>query len=257
MPAKIFDEWVTIRENRMVNGKYFKLVFDSPELSRDVQPGQFLNMQVQPEERFVLRRPFSYYRIQGQRVEVLYEVLGRMTAVLSEKRKGDRLKILGPLGKPFTQKTKQKIRILVAGGVGVPPLVFLAEKLSVDYLLIGTKSRDEVLPKAELSHVQGKVLHATNDGSYGKQGFVTRLLEEIIQNENPENIFIQTCGPTVMMQAVMNMARDHGIHGEASLDKEMACGVGVCLGCVVRTPEGWVPSCTQGPVFPFERICEA
>jgi len=252
---KRVDETVTIQENSRINGKYYKLVFKSGRLARGVQAGQFLHVQIRPEavDPF-LRRPFSYYRIQKDRIEVLYEVLGRGTELLAELGSGSRLKIMGPLGKAFTRKVKGRKRVLVAGGVGVPPLVFLAEKNPVDYLLIGTKSKAEVLPKNELSKVSAKILHATNDGSYGTRGFVTALLEKIIQKEGAERLYIQTCGPTPMMNAVMDIARREGIPGEASMEESMACGVGACLGCMVKTPQGWVASCIEGPVFPFNDL---
>ena len=257
MPDRKFDEWVKILENHKVNGKYFKLTIQSRNLARNAKPGQFLNILIQPTQDPFLRRPFSYYRVRKDRIEILYEILGRGTAILAQKKKGAVLKALGPLGKPFTSRFKNKKRVLIAGGVGVPPLVFLAEKYPVDYLLIGTKSKTEVLPKKELRHVKGCVVYSTNDGSYGTKGYVTKLLEAIIKKESPKNIIIQTCGPTIMMQAVMDVARRESIEGEASLDKDMACGLGVCLGCMVKTHEGWKASCTEGPVFPFSSLVEA
>ncbi len=253
---RLYDETVRIAEHRKVNEKYYKIAFLSKPLARTIQPGQFLNIRINPDLDPFLRRPFSYYRVKGNRVEILYEILGRATAMLATKKKGDALQVMGPLGKPFTAKIKDKKRVLVAGGVGVPPLVFLAERYRMDYLLIGTKSKKEVLPKSELAHVKAKILYSTNDGSYGMKGFVTHLLEQIIQKEGKSNLFIQTCGPKVMMQAVIAMARQYGIEGEASLDEYMACTIGACLGCMVKTPEGWVPSCVEGPVFAFDRLAE-
>ncbi|MBI3313155.1 MAG: dihydroorotate dehydrogenase electron transfer subunit [Candidatus Omnitrophica bacterium] len=250
------DQTVTILENRKINEKYFKLIFRSRQLARNVLPGQFMNIQIQPGLDPFLRRPFSYYRISQDKIEVLYEILGRGTALLASRVKGDSLKVMGPLGLPFTGNLKKKKRMLVAGGVGVPPLVFLAEKYPVDYFLIGTKSKKEVMPKKELAKIKGKIFYSTNDGSYGKKGFVTVLVEDILKKENSENLYIQTCGPEVMMQAVLDIARRHDIEGEASLDKPMACGVGACLGCMVKTDEGWQPSCTHGPVFPFKKLTE-
>ena len=250
----MYDEWVSITENKKVNEKYYKLTFRSKKLSKKVRPGQFMQMMIQPALDPFLRRPFSYYRVHGDKIEVLYEILGRGTGLLSQKQKGERLKIVGPLGRAFTPKVKKKKRVLVAGGVGVPPLIYLAETYAMDYLLIGTKSKAEVMPRKELANVKAKVLYSTNDGSYGKKGYVSVLLEEVIKKEGAENLFIQTCGPNVMMQAVMDTAVREGIEGEASIDKPMACGVGVCLGCMVKTPTGWVPSCTQGPVFRFDEI---
>lgn len=251
------DETIVIEQNGKINDKYYKLTFRSQKLSENVKPGQFMNIQINPGLDPFLRRPFSYYRVTGDRIEVLYEVLGRGTALLSAIMHGFPLKVLGPLGKPFRAKIPKKKRVLAGGGVGVPPLVFLAEREAVDYLLIGTKSKAEVLPKTERGKVSGEILYSTNDGSFGEKGFVTVLLEKIIRKEGPENLFIQTCGPTVMMQAVMDLAKHEGIEGEASLDKPMACGVGACLGCMVKTYEGWKPSCTEGPVFAFKDVIYA
>lgn len=251
------DEFIAISENKKINDKYYKLVFRSKPLSRNVRAGQFMNIQLNPGLDPFLRRPFSYYRVQGDRIEILYEVLGRGTAILASKKKGDRLKVMGPLGKPFSKKLPAgKKRVLVGGGVGVPPLVFLTEHNRCDYFLIGTKSKDEVMPRKEMAGVQGEILYSTNDGSYGKKGFVTALLEELLKKEKPGNLFIQTCGPGVMMKAVWEIARREKIEGEASLDKPMACGVGVCLGCMVKTKKGWTPSCVEGPVFRFDAIEE-
>lgn len=252
----MFDETVSILENQKVNEKYYKLVFRSAKLAKNVLPGQFINVHLnQPFLDPFLRRPFSYYRVEKDRIEVLYEVLGKGTRMLTQKGKGDTLTISGPLGRSFRASLpKNKKRVLIAGGVGVPPLVFLAEKTGADFLLIGTKSKAEVLPAKELKKVKAKILYSTNDGSYGKRGFVTTLLEEILKKEKAENLFIQTCGPNVMMQAVMRIAEKSGIEGEASVDKTMACGVGACLGCMVMTTDGWLPSCTSGPVFDFNHL---
>lgn len=250
----MIDEVVKIAENRKVNGKYYKLVFETSKPVK-ADPGQFMNVLIQSSLDPFLRRPFSYYRNKGKKAEVLYEVLGRGTGQLSQKQKGDTLKVMGPQGRPFLAKLpKGKKRVLVAGGVGVPPLVFLAEQKGTDYLLIGTKSKAEVLPRKELSGVKGKIIYSTNDGSFGEQGFVTGVLEKVILKEGAQNLFIQTCGPNVMMQAVIDMARRYGILGEASLDKPMACAIGACLGCMVKTREGWTPSCIKGPVFSFEEL---
>ena len=263
MSPVLFDETVNVANNIRVNEKYYKLSFRSKNLSRSVKPGQFLMIQIGVKDDPYLRRPFSYYRLPAGRqaqaeghVEILYEILGYGTGLLSQKRKGDKLQVMGPLGNPFSVKIPKPKRVLVAGGVGVPPLVFFAEKNKTDYLLIGTKSKQEVMPKKELAKVKAKILFSTDDGSYGVKGRVTGLLEDIIEKEGAENIFIQTCGPMPMMNAVMAIAKKYEIPGEASLDQTMGCGMGVCLGCMVKTHEGWVPSCTQGPVFCFNDLVE-
>jgi len=254
MAIKKYNENVSLLENQKVNGKYYKLVFLSPKLSKNVRPGQFLQIRINGGNDPYLRRPFSYYRVSGERVEILYEVLGQGTSILAAKKKGDTLKVMGPLGNGFTAKIGKKKRILVAGGVGVPPLVFLSEKTPTEYLLVGTKSKAEVLPKTELKKVRAKVLFSTEDGTIGTKGFVTTLLEKIIMKEHPGELFIQTCGPKPMMRVVIMLARKYGIEGEASWDESMACGVGACLGCMVKTKAGLKRACADGPVFSFEDL---
>ena len=161
---------------------------------------------------------------------------------------------MGPLGNGFTVALGKKKRVLIAGGVGVPPLVFLAEKASVARLLIGTKSKLEVVPQRELKKVKTKVLYATEDGSCGFRGLVTALLEKVIMKEDPRELFLQTCGPRRMMEVVIALARKYGIEGEASWDETMACGVGACLGCMVKTKDGLRRACADGPVFRFEDL---
>ena len=248
------DENVTILENEKVNEKYYKLTFASLALSKSVLPGQFLHIKIEQGNDPYLRRPFSYYRVSGNKIEILYEILGRGTQILARKKKGETLKIMGPLGKGFSLKTGKKKRILVAGGVGVPPLVFLAERRQTEYLLIGTKSKAEVMPNAELKKVKAKVLYSTEDGSYGTKGRVTVLLEKILMKEHPQGFFIQTCGPKKMMEAVIVIANKYGVEGEASWDESMACGVGACLGCMVETKAGPMRACADGPVFAFKDL---
>lgn len=254
MAKKLYDEKVIILKNEKVNGKYYKLAFRSPLLSKDVRPGQFLQILINGGQDPYLRRPFSYYRAAGKFVEILYEVLGRGTRMLSQKKKGDTLKVMGPLGNGFAQNISKKKRILVAGGVGVPPLVFLAEKYSAEYLLIGTKSKAELMPKSEMKKVKAEVLYSTEDGSYGTKGRVTILLEKILKEQHPEDVFVQTCGPKKMMEAVIAIAAKHEVVGEASWEETMACGVGACLGCMVKTKDGLQRACVDGPVFKFEDL---
>lgn len=254
MVKKLFDEKVSVVENQKINGKYFKLTFQSAVLSKSARPGQFLQVLINDGRDPFLRRPFSYYRVAGKRVEILYEILGRGTAMLSRKKKGDILKVMGPLGNGFTLDLGIRKRVLIAGGVGVPPLIALAEKSPAAYLLIGTKSKQEVMPAKELKRVKAKVLYSTEDGSYGAKGLVTSLLEKVIMREDPRGLFLQTCGPKRMMEAVIEMAHKYGIEGEASWDETMACGVGACLGCMVKTRQGLQRACADGPVFKFEDL---
>ncbi len=252
----MYDEVVTLLENKRVNGEYFKLSFGSKKVSRGVLPGQFLNLKITPSLDPFLRRPFSYYRVEGERVEVLYEALGRGTSLLSHFTKGGRVRVMGPLGREFSRDIGMKKRILIGGGVGVPPLVFLAERYGCHRFFIGTRKQDQILPDHEMKKIGKQVFYTTEDGSYGTKGLVTQLLEKLLKEGkgNPDQYFIQTCGPNPMMEKVMEIADQFGVAGEASWDETMACGVGVCLGCMVHTKKGWTPSCTEGPVFRFDEM---
>lgn len=252
----MYDETVTLLGNGKVNEEYFKLSFRSKRLSGQVKPGQFLHLKIDSTQDPFLRRPFSYYRVTGERIEVLYEILGRGTALLARYKKGDTLRIMGPLGREFSKNIGKRKRILVGGGVGVPPLVFLAEEYGCDRFFIGAKSHRHVLPPGEIKKIRKGIFYTTNDGSYGMKGLVTILLENLFEKEkaDPSEYFIQTCGPTQMMERVMEIANRLGVTGEASWEERMACGVGVCLGCMVHTRKGWTPSCTEGPVFGFDEM---
>ncbi len=253
-----FDETVAITENKKINSEYRKLTFSSARLAKNVKPGQFLNVRVVDGFEPLWRRPFSYYRVTGSRVEILYEVLGKGTHILASRQPGDKLRILGPLGNGFSQNAGRKKRVLVAGGIGVPPLVFLAEKLKLSgtsaVLLVGCGTRSEILPKAELSRLRCEIKYATDDGTAGRKGFVTALLQSIVESSDPKSLFIQTCGPMAMMREVLRIAERYGIDGEMSIDERMGCGIGACLGCVVETRDGFKTSCQEGPVFSFAEL---
>ena len=253
------DETVTILENHKVTPEYYKISFRSKRLSRGVQAGKFMQIKIRPGGDPFLRRPFSYYRVEGDQIEILYEILGRGTELLAQLERGDPLRVMGPLGREFSREIGERKRILVGGGVGVPPLVFLAERSGCYRFFIGTKSQREVLPSREIRKFRARVFYSTEDGSYGKKGLVTELLEELLEREkgDSDRYFIQTCGPNRMMERVMKIADHYGVAGEASWDERMACGVGVCLGCMVWTHRGWTPSCTEGPVFRFDEMAKA
>ena len=123
---RVYDEVVTVLENQKINSEYYKISFHSKSLAREIKPGQFLEIKIRPGFDPLLRRPFSYYRVAGDRVEILYEILGRGTGLLAGFKKGAELQVMGPLGCEFSRELKKKKRILVGGGVGVPPLVFLS-----------------------------------------------------------------------------------------------------------------------------------
>ena len=250
----MFNDRVTVVKNEKINEAYWKLTFRSPKIAKASKPGHFVNLLVAESFEPFLRRPFSIYRIKKDEIDLLYEVVGHGTFLMSHLRKGDRVDVLGPLGRTFRKPAKRTLSILVGGGVGIVPLAYWDEVLGADYLVMGHRNGTQVLPLSELKNKKSKKFISTNDGSAGKKGFVTDVLKTILEKEKGKSAIILTCGPTVMMHAVQKMANDYGIPGELSVEENMACGVGACLGCVVLTTDGYKASCVDGPVFSFEEV---
>lgn len=247
----MFNERVEILANTKVNASYWKLTFRSKKIAQKCRPGHFVNLQVENSYDPFLRRPFSVYRVKSDRVELLYEVVGKGTQIMSRFQPGDTTEVLAPLGRLYATPKKGTKFILVGGGVGIVPLVYWDEVYGADYLIMGHRHGAQVLPPEELGNKKSKKFISTNDGSAGRKGFVTDILKGILEKEKGKPCYILTCGPTVMMDAVRTLAAQYGVPGELSVEETMACGVGACLGCVVETKSGYKTSCLEGPVFPF------
>ncbi|MFA5351539.1 MAG: dihydroorotate dehydrogenase electron transfer subunit [Candidatus Omnitrophota bacterium] len=247
-----------IVSHRKLKNNYWHLEFESSLIAKSACPGQFVEVKVSDGTDPLLRRPISIHSVSKAKVKLIYEVIGPGTQILSGKKIGDFLDIIGPLGNGFkygrtTKKSDQGKTILVAGGMGVAPLVFLAEKIRLDrpIVLIGARKKEQVLCLGEFKALGCKVIIATDDGSLGFKGKVTELLKEILIKENqinkPENIY--ACGPQLMLKAVSEISCENNIASQLSLETHMACGFGACLGCVVSTKSGYKRVCKDGPVF--------
>ena len=259
----MYDSSLPIVENVQINESYWKLVVKAPRLARSVKPGHFVNVRVGDSFEPLLRRPFSIYRTHHtDKVDLLYEVVGKGTFLMSRLQKGDEVQILGPLGSLFSKPKKKEVSILVGGGVGIVPMIYWDEVYGADYLIMGYRNAGQVFPLSELKNKKSMKFVSTNDGSAGKKGFVTDILRPILEKEaaRGSKCRVYTCGPTVMMNAVKVMAEEFGMPGELSVEETMACGVGACLGCVVKTKDGYETSCQKGPVYSFDRfegaVCE-
>jgi len=246
----MFDLKVTVKSNKKITPHLWILSFESSKLARKLIPGHFLEFKFNNSNDPYLRRPFSVYKIKGNTIEVLYEIVGTGTRLMSEMKKGDTLLSLGPLGNTFTPM-KSKKTIFVGGGVGTAPLIFLSQRQKFHKGFFGFRDRPRVLPKKELTGKPSQWTYATNDGSVGFKGFVTQPLEKLFkQSKNCDDYFVYTCGPTPMLYEVARICQKYGVEGEISVEERMGCGVGACLGCVVKTrSQGYVPSCKLGPVF--------
>ncbi|MGH2567504.1 MAG: dihydroorotate dehydrogenase electron transfer subunit, partial [Bacteroidota bacterium] len=244
-------ERVTVSSNDEVADGLYVFRFRSETIAGATLPGQFVNIRTADGFVPFLRRPFSVSRVDRGVVEILFNVVGRGTAVLASKRPGDELDVLGPLGKPFGFRGDFEHALIVAGGLGVAPFPILTDWLQRDEKqvesFIGARSA------YQLYRMQLKNLHvATDDGSAGFQGTVVQLLEQYLRSHTLPKPKIFGCGPTNMMKALSGLARNMNIDCELSLEGDMACGIGLCQGCPVETVGGtkkYALVCKDGPAF--------
>jgi dihydroorotate dehydrogenase electron transfer subunit len=226
----------------------------APEIATQANPGQFV--MVRCGEETVLPRPLSVHSTDGDHLELLFAVRGAGTEWLSHLKKGENLKIFGPMGNGFTVPGIAKNLVLVAGGIGIAPLCFLAEMAvwsGVDVtLLIGASNARFIYPRKYLPP-DAKVVIATDDGSMGHKGLVTELLPEFAAGAD----LIAACGPLPMYRYMAANMKKSGLKEksvEISLEMRMGCGLGVCYGCTIRTKNGLKQVCKDGPVFPLGEI---
>ena len=234
-----------------------------PKIAAQAQPGQFVHVRITSGCDPLLRRPFSVYRADPKEgtLSVLYEVVGRGTELLSQRAAGETLDVLGPVGNGFGIPEGLGSALLVAGGMGMPPLVFLAHRLAElgiqTTALVGARSKDRILGREELVSLGAQVEIVTDDGSEGRAGLVSGLVEERLGSDAPGQVF--AVGPAAMLRKVIELALDAQIPCQVSLESRMACGVGACLGCVVRVrstdeqPQ-YKRVCVDGPVFDAREV---
>jgi dihydroorotate dehydrogenase electron transfer subunit len=213
------------------------------------RPGQFAMLRLDPEGGSrdpLLPRPMAVYRGSGEELEFRFKVVGRGTSALSRLRAGDRLGVLGPLGNGFPESAGRPL--LVGGGTGIASLYELARDRHGARVLLGGRSRDEILGLDDFLALGAPLEVATDDGSIGRRGFVTELLAPAPGDE------VYACGPTPMMRRAHEIATKAGVRCWVSLENAMACGFGICLGCAVPTSEGFRYVCSHGPVFDAAQV---
>ncbi len=251
----MIEESTEVVFNKRVARNTFFMGFRSAPMADTSKPGRFVMMQVRSGIDPLLRRPFSICGVNGDVLLILYRVVGRGTAILSEKKPGDFMQVLGPLGRGFEPPGEAVQPILVAGGMGIAPLIFLSLKLARkdQYFLAGYGVSSEVVSLDQLGIVGLSPAIATEDGSEGHHGRVTKLLESVLSTMKEKSSAIFTCGPLPMLKAVAQIAIGQNIPCQVSLESNMACGVGACQGCAVKkAPESNKPYahvCQDGPVF--------
>ncbi|AFV11653.1 dihydroorotate dehydrogenase electron transfer subunit PyrK [Thermacetogenium phaeum DSM 12270] len=237
---------------------YYLLSLEAPELARGALPGQFVMIRCGDCYDPFLRRPLSIHYVDGEKGEVqfLYQVRGKGTALLAERSAGDKVQLLGPLGRGFSCAEEGKKGVLLGAGVGVAPILYLASSLKKRrwelLILMGARSREGIL-RPEVYELYGRVAVATEDGSSGWKGSVLGLLKEKLKQFSFDKIF--ACGPLPVLKGVQQLSIEKGIPAEISLEERMACGVGACLGCTCRGSGGkQLRVCLEGPVFAAEEV---
>lgn len=241
---------------------HFQISFAAPDIAARAQAGQFVHIlpRAATDCDPLLRRAFSILSVREGEIDILFRVEGRGTRWLSMRRTGDVLDVIGPLGHPFDltpfHVKQPPVVLLVGGGVGVPPLIFLAQTLCArqypPLFLIGARSQPDVLGTTGLSQMGIETRIATDDGSAGHAGRVTDLLENALSVLPPERSgVVYACGPFPMLKAVAKVAARFGVRAQVSLEENMPCGIGVCNGCVVAMK----PSSESSDYGRYRRIC--
>ncbi|WP_457621675.1 dihydroorotate dehydrogenase electron transfer subunit [Persephonella sp.] len=256
----IYDRKYKIVENRYISGITWLLRVKAPEL-KDAPAGSFAMVRSSEDYLYdpMMRRAFAIADIQDDDILIFYDVYGKGTKALTEKKEGEEISILAPLGRNFFPENFDHY-LLVGGGVGFAGLSLfmrrLKEKGRSFKAIYGVRRKEQLsmLDWIEENGFKDDVIVYTEDGSYGIKGLVTKDLEDLIKEK--KNTALMVCGPKGMMKAVMEVAKKTETPAYLSLESKMACGFGICIGCVVKDTESnsYVRVCYEGPVFDGHKI---
>jgi dihydroorotate dehydrogenase electron transfer subunit len=246
-----------ITENLPVNSKNNLLTLVPVGPVIDPKPGQFYMIEVSDLLDPLLKRPFCCLRKTRETMQFLYTVRGKGTSLMREFRKGQVISVIGPLGNGYPEATAGCTPVVIAGGTGIASLFSLIERMADRcHVMYGAKTRDDLLMLSELNEKGIRLTVCTNDCSFGEEGMADEIFLNFLRSNESlrASCVLYACGPRPMLKAVAAIARDNSIKGFASLEENMACGFGACLGCAVETVNGYKRVCKEGPVFPIEEI---
>ncbi len=237
----------------------FKMAVNAHKLVERAKPGHFVEIRVNDDIEPFLRRPISIHNLERNsgKLEFIFQVKGKGTQILSKKNIGDVIDIIGPLGYGTFDYSKYENLGIIGGGIGVFPLYELAKEAKYAgkniNTYLGFRSKDFVVLEEEFKNVSNNLELTTDDGSYSQKGFAINLLKRDIEKNKIDSIY--ACGPLPMLKAVKQLAEEKNIPCQISLEERMGCGLGVCLGCAVKTAKSpkdapeYVHVCKAGPVF--------
>jgi dihydroorotate dehydrogenase electron transfer subunit len=248
----MIQETGVVLDKRRIRSGIFSLTLELPGIAKSARPGQFAHLLLQNTPGVLLRRPFSIASVHGSQLRLLIRIVGTGTRALSDTEIGSAFDVIGPLGSGFNL-SKTTHALLVAGGIGVAPLLLLQDVLTAGgaevHFFLGARSREE-LPLDDDEIGRRKIACATDDGSFGRHGLISQFLEEWLSAaQEKRDLVIFSCGPAAMLRAVQSICADRSLRHQVSLENRMACGIGICQGCAVRMKAGFRLVCKDGPVF--------
>jgi len=241
-----------ISNSEVMPGVYL-IWLESPQVASEAKPGQFVMVRCGEGSEHLLRRPFSIHRLDNNKLALLFTVVGKGTHWLAQCRAGNNMDLLGPLGNGYSIQPDWHNLLFLAGGIGIAPLCFLAEKAlnqgcSVR-LLLGASTATQLYPR-HLLPAEAELIITTEDGTAGREGLITDFLPDFVGWA--DQIF--ACGPTLMYHTMAAQSQQllKVKSVQISLEVRMGCGLGVCYGCTVKTKNGLKQVCKDGPIFDLD-----
>ncbi len=263
MPVQVTGEVLSLRRL----GAYHTMTVVAPGIAENAKPGQFVTLAVGgPDTSMLMRRAFSIYQVRdrgvyGGTVEFVFSVVGRGTRWLADRQPHEPIDIVGPLGKPFSLPRQPATCVLVGGGYGSAPLFPLADALRargcrIDFV-IGATTEARLFGTLDAKRISATLSVTTDDGSVGQRGRVSDVLPAVVEASKADVVY--ACGPMAMLRAVSEICEATGIPCQVAVEELMACGIGVCMTCVLPVvgDDGqtrMIRSCVEGPVFHGERV---
>jgi len=242
-----------ITANGEITPGVYLLWLDCPSIASQARPGQFVMVRCGEGIEYQLRRPLSIHQQEDNKISLLFNVVGMGTQWLSERRGGQKIDLLGALGNGYSIYPDVKNLLLVAGGIGIAPLVFMANeainKGKRVTLLMGASTAGQLYP-SKLLPAGVRLLTATEDGSAGDKGMITDLLPDF--SGEADQLF--ACGPLAVYKTMARMPELKDKPVQISLEVRMGCGLGICYGCTVKTKNGLRQVCKDGPIFNLEEV---
>ncbi len=254
--SRLFN--ASVLSNTEVIDGHFLLTLQPQSSIKTPAPGTFYMLSVTSGIEPILKRPLSIHGFTDGNLQFLYRVAGTGTDLLSQKTAQDTLELIGPLGNGFPARHRPGRIFLAAGGMGIAPILYLAERLRKrnPVLVYGAGTANEYLCRDRIEALGIETIVCTDDGSAGQKGNTVTALKRYISHHkiSPPECTIYSCGPKPMLKALSSMTLKTGIICYMAMEQNMACGIGTCLGCIVNTVSGYKRVCREGPVFTSDQI---